>query len=123
MALAALTIAAALQIVDRSTGRLLIKFDPSENGLLQDEFYEKMRGLYGNDETIIIAVHVDDVFTVDSLERIKRLTEKLEGEERLGLASVVSLTNARGLLASADEIPEDPAALRELRERALANPL
>jgi predicted RND superfamily exporter protein/CRP-like cAMP-binding protein len=89
-----------------------------------------VRRIFGTDETLLIALRSPDVFTHAELSRVARLTERLEREE--GVHHVLSLTNAvdvRGvdddleIARFVDAVPSDPTALRELRERVLANPI
>ena len=39
-------------------------------------FYDRARLLFGSDETILVALIADDVFSSDNLERIERLTRR-----------------------------------------------
>lgn len=130
-----MTALSVAKIVDFETGRFLLEIDPSENRLLPEgdeskEFYDFVRKAFGNDETLLVAVHADDLFTSAALRVVERLTARL-GEVD-GVHHVSSLLNAvdiRGSEYGIDvepfvrEVPEDPAELAELRERVLGNPV
>jgi hypothetical protein len=79
---------------------------------------------------MVVAVSTDDVFTQDSLARIKRIVARIERLD--GVHHVVAITNAANVRGSEDgidirpfvrEVPTDPDALAELRAQALENPL
>ncbi len=109
--------------------------DGSQESLLPEgdegrAFYDYVRKAFGSDESMVVAVSTDDIFTHDSLALIQRIVSKIEKLD--GVHHVVAITNApnvRGTEDSIDirpfakEIPTDPAALAELRRQALANPL
>jgi hydrophobe/amphiphile efflux-3 (HAE3) family protein len=132
---AALTVLSFSQVVDPRTGELRIGFDPSTNALLPDgdegrRFYDHVRRLFGSDETILVALVDEDVFTAENLHRIKRMVHRIEGID--GVHHVVSLTNALNIRAEngdlaiepfVDEVPEDPARLQAIRREALENPI
>ena len=134
-ALAAVTLLALTGIVDPSSGELRLVIDPSTNRLFPKddpdrEFYEFVRKLFGSDETMLVALSGDDIFTTDQLNRVKRMTERIEALPEVH--HVVSLTTALNLTGNDDEIevrrfvteiPDDPEALRRLREEALGNPI
>jgi predicted RND superfamily exporter protein len=133
--LIAVTLLASARLLDFGTGRVRIEIDMSTNRLLPEEdenktFYDFVRKVFGSDETLLVAMHAPNIFTQDNLERVSRMTTRLEGVD--GVHHVVSLTNAlhiRGTEDSLDirplvsEIPEEPEALAEMREEALGNPL
>jgi predicted RND superfamily exporter protein len=131
----ALTAAALTQIVDPRTGEVRLEVDASADRLLPEGdasrlFYERVRRAFGSDESMVVALVADDVFTADSLRRIGRMTERLRALE--GVRRVLSVTNAEDLrnldggieiAPFVDEVPEDPAALAELRGRVLGHPI
>ncbi len=130
-----LTLLAVSRVIDLRSGTLRLVFDPSTNALLpaHDEardFYDYVRRLFGSDETILVALVDDDVFTAENLRRIQRLTERIG--EIDGVHHVVSLSNALNISSVdgdlaiepfIDEVPEDPAALERIRREALGNPI
>ena len=133
--LAAITGLATARLVDLETGRLRLEIDMSTDRLLPEgdedkTFYEFMRRVFGSDETLLVALHTDDVFTHENLSRVARLTERLAQVD--GVHHVLSLTNAVNIRGTEDtldirplvnEVPEDPAELAALRREALENPL
>jgi predicted RND superfamily exporter protein len=133
--LVVLTGLAVIQIVDLQTGRILLEIDPSENRLLPEgdeskEFYDFVRKAFGNDETMLVAVHAEDVFTSEALGVVDRLTDRLA--EIDGVHHVTSLLNAidiRGSEYGIDvepfvrEVPEAREELEALRLRVLDNPV
>ena len=127
---------ATWQIVDLETGKLRLEVDPSPNQFLPKEdearkFYEVVvRRAFGSDETLLVVLGADDIFTRDNLNRIARMTERIGQVE--GVHHVVSLTNALNIRGQEDgleiapfvlEIPDDQDGLARLREEALVNPI
>ncbi|MCP4006745.1 MAG: MMPL family transporter [bacterium] len=120
---------------DPYEGRLLVGYDPSTNRLLPEgdpgrEFYEHTRVVFGSDETILVVLHADDLFTRQNLETLRILTEKLDQVE--GVHHVTSLVTAQSIRGDAEgllveplfyEVPEDPEHIAELRRQALDNPI
>ena len=135
VAILIITLLAIFQIVNPRTGELHVQVNPSEQALLGEdhegwEFYQYTRRIFGNDETIMVAIDADDVFSPQTLDLVSRLTNSLS--EVKGVEKVVSLANALAirttdygvdiapLMAKLPETPEDYAALRK---RAKENPL
>jgi predicted RND superfamily exporter protein len=129
-----LTLVAITRLVDLETGAPRLLLDPSVDGMLPAEaearrFYDRMRELFGSDETLLVALAGEEVFTPDALRRIARIQERVAGLE--GVDRVESLASALELWSgdAPDEagrrrpVPEDPAALERLRSEVLANPL
>jgi hydrophobe/amphiphile efflux-3 (HAE3) family protein len=130
----ALSTLAFWQIFDVRTGELRLEIDPSPNQFLPEEegrkFYDFVRLAFGSDETLLVMVGAEAIFTRENLARIARMTERIAQVE--GVHHVVSLTNAlqiRGVggdleIASfVPKIPEDPEELARLRKEALDNPI
>lgn len=131
----AVTVLAAVQIVDVRTGELRIAFDPSTNALLPEAdeerlFYDYVRKLFGSDETILVALVGDDIFTAEKLRAIQRMSERIAAID--GVHHTVSLSNALNIRGEngdlaiepfVEVVPDDPAALAEIRRQALANPI
>jgi predicted RND superfamily exporter protein len=129
------TLFAASRIVDFRTGELLISFDPSTNALLPDDdegrhFYDHVRRLFGSDETILVALVDDDIFTAENLRRVQRLGERIAAID--GVHHVVSLANALNIRSEngdlaiepfVEDVPDDPQELAEIRRQALGNPI
>jgi predicted RND superfamily exporter protein/CRP-like cAMP-binding protein len=131
-----LTLAAASQLVDFQTGEVRLRFDPSVDRLLPEgdearAFYDRVRRLFGSDETLVVALVTGDVFTTETLERVADLTRNLEGVE--GVHHVLSLTNAVNVRGVDDDLeiapfvgrdlPRRPDELAELRREVLGNPI
>ncbi|MCK4833868.1 MAG: MMPL family transporter, partial [Gammaproteobacteria bacterium] len=109
--------------------------DPSEQALLgQDhegwEFYQFARRNFGGDETIMVAIDADDVFSPQAVDLVFRLTDRLTKIE--GVEKVVSLTNALTIRATEygmdiapvmEKMPETPEEYEVLRSEVMANPL
>jgi predicted RND superfamily exporter protein len=135
LAALALLVAAVHSIVDLRTGERRLDVDPSANRLLPEgdparAHYDYVRRLFGSDETVVVALATDDVFSAENLERIRAIGSRIEQIE--GVHHVVSLANAvnvRGVEDGLevgpffDEVPRDPAALAALRDEVLAHPL
>ncbi|MBW2242942.1 MAG: MMPL family transporter [Deltaproteobacteria bacterium] len=113
-----------------------LEFDTSVEGMLLEgdpvliafvEFQEE----FGNDDRALIAIRSDRIFSFAFLEKLRALHEDLEANV-VHLDEIDSLINARSTRGAEDELivedlfedwPEDEAALAEIRDRALANPL
>jgi predicted RND superfamily exporter protein len=113
--------------VDTSTEGFLRESDPA---LIA---YNDFRDRFGRDEVVLIAVHAPggDIFEPSFLARIKDVHGRLAATVPY-LDEINSLINARNTYADGDtlmvddllaNLPDDPAALAAVRERALANPL
>jgi len=94
--------------------------------------YLRYREQFESEEYILLAFQAGDVFTAECLEAVRRLARGLERVE--GVDRVLCLTDAEDVQATGDgvvevrplvgeRIPRDPAELRRIRRRALANPL
>ena len=95
----AITIGAASRLVDFRTGEIYIGFDPSTNALLPDEdegreFYDRVRTVFGSDETIFVVVSSSDtegVFTKHHLRRIQRMTDRISAIDGGSMEAAVDL--------------------------------
>ena len=133
--LLAVTAVALHGIVDLRTGALRLTIDPSIERLLpegDDErvFFDRTRQVFGADEFVVVLLDgPGDVFEHESLERLVRVTHRLESID--GVAHVLSIANATEI-ASRDadvyvgpyfeEPPTDPAELARLRDAIRAHP-
>jgi predicted RND superfamily exporter protein len=129
-----LTALAVFGLVDVQTGKPRLRLDGSTEGLLPPGgdirvAYERAQRLSGGGDAIVVAVGSEEVFESDFLERLARITARLEQVE--GVERVSSLSNAASVWAEdgdlrvaplLEEIPREPAALVALREQTLANP-
>jgi hydrophobe/amphiphile efflux-3 (HAE3) family protein len=134
-AIASLTVLLAAPLVDLEHRRLRLDVDMSTNRLLPENqpgrtFYDYVRKAFGSDETMVVALSADDVFTHDVLSRIQRMSDRLARVE--GVHHVVAITNVANVRGTEDgidvrpfvkDIPTDPAALAALKHEALGNPI
>jgi predicted RND superfamily exporter protein len=130
-----LALAAAHQIVDLRTGERRIEIDTSFNRMLPSDdpakkFYDRVRRIFGSDESMVVALVADDVFQPEHLETVVRLTQRISQLD--GVHHVVSLANAlniRGVgndLEIAPFISAHPGAQTDpavLRREVLENPI
>jgi hypothetical protein len=124
--LAALFIAHLPQItMDTTTEGFLHEYDPT---LIS---YENFRDRYGRDEVILVAIKPEAVFDREFLNTLTALHHELE-ENVPHLDDITSLINARDTRGEGDalivedllaELPADDAALADVKQRALANPI
>ncbi|MEX2207663.1 MAG: MMPL family transporter [Myxococcota bacterium] len=131
----ALSAATLPGVVDLDSGELRLRYDPSTNLLLPYDdapsaFYRRARRIFGNDETVIVALRADDAFTPEALGSLVRLSDRLEALP--GVHHVSSLATVPVPRGNGDEIRIEPllshvpasAYEREaLRAAALENPL
>jgi predicted RND superfamily exporter protein len=125
---------ALLQIIDPRTGEIQVRVDPSEQALLGLnhagwEYYQQIRRIFGNDETIMVAIDSDDVFSPGTVDLVMRLTDRLSRVE--GVEKVVSLANAMAIKSTdygmdiapiLDKVPETSEDYELLRKQAMENP-
>jgi hypothetical protein len=111
--------------VETSTETLLHEDDPAR------VVYDAFRRQFGREEVIIISVHPPEVFDLAFLAKLRDFHSELE-ERVPHLDEVSSLINARETLGDGEELivrdlleelPEGPAELASLKQRALSNPL
>lgn len=135
VAVLAVSVLAGARMYDFHERHWLLEVDPAFNTVLPDEdeekqFYEHVRRLFGSDETMLVAVVDEDVFTYESLDRLARLTRSIEQLD--GVHHVISIVNALTVRSRDGDIeiepfanppPESPEALQALREEALSNPI
>ena len=136
-ALAAVTVLACIPLFRFSPFGLTLQIDPSTEPLLPRDdparaAYEEAVREFGDDEVFVVALETGDVFRREQLERLRRVTDAIARLPEV--RSVQSLTDVIAFRWEPegewidvgrflDEIPEDPAELARLRERALADPL
>jgi len=138
--LAATGLATALAFgtfVDLDPLRFDITLDPSTEPLLPagdpaQALYREAVRTFGDDEVYVVALECEEVFTVACLESLARISDPIA---RLpGVRSVRSLLDVTSfryvpeedwveVRPFIEEIPRDPAALAELRARALQDPV
>ena len=130
-----LTALAATRIVDPVSGDMRLEIDPSANRLLAENnqarvFYDHVRRTFGNDETLVITLTSDNIFTADNFRRIDRITRRIDDLE--AVHHVASLTNALDIRSIDDgldiapfieNITDDPVVIADVRRRVLGNPI
>ena len=130
-----LTVFSFTRIVDPVSGEMLLEIDPSANRLLAEDnearaFYDRVRRIFGSDETLVITLTSDDIFTADNFRRIDRITRRVS--DLPAVHQVSSLTNALDIRSIDDgldiapfreNITDDPATIADVRQRVMGNPV
>lgn len=110
--------------LDRSMDALILPGDPDR------AFLDAMKERFGSDEIIVVALVGDDVFAPGTLRKVKALSTTFAAIP--GVSEVKSLATANRIEAASDgvrigklfrDVPSDPAALAEIRRKALSDPL
>lgn len=130
-----LTLASVLVLYDVVEGRPRLVIDPSMNRLMPDDdddrrYYESIRQRFGSDDTIVIALDDDDLFTPTNLRTLGRITRRLEGipgvDHVTSLATAVNVRGADGELQIAPFLEgpsDDPGWALAVKREALSNPV
>ncbi len=136
IALALLLALASLAVLVEPDGpRSRLVIDPSSEVLFPAggdarRLYERSRRMLGGDDPIVVAVGFDDLFRRDNLERVRAITDALEGID--GVDRVLSLATAPNVRAVESDVvvdpflqdlPQSPEELDALRDSLLRNPL
>lgn len=102
--------------IDSSAEHLLATDDPNKT------YYEGIRAVFGNDDIGVIGVVAGNVYTPQTLEKIRRITDQVEKID--GVQNVRSLTNLPDPIADLNypprlmqKIPTDLDALGALRRK------
>jgi uncharacterized protein len=108
--------------IDSSVKNLYAQDDPNK------KYYEEVRTIFGSDDTGVIGLVTENVYTPATLEKIKRITAEVEKVD--GVESVQSLTNVPDPITDVldpplliPRIPSDAAALDALRRKVEDNPI
>jgi predicted RND superfamily exporter protein len=108
--------------IDSSVENLYDQNDPNKR------YDDEVRARFGGDDTGVIGLVADNVYTPATLEKIKRITAEVEQVE--GVERVQSLTNVPDPIADIGSmplliprIPTDPATLEALRHKVADNPI
>jgi hydrophobe/amphiphile efflux-3 (HAE3) family protein len=123
------------RIVDPATGRVNLRIDPSFDAILPDDagprvFYDWVKEEFGDDQSLIISLVVDDVFTLENLHMIERISDLLEDAE--GVDYVTSLATADHIGTQDESIetrpfleptPETQADAERIRAAVHGNPV
>jgi len=135
LVVAGLSLLAFAQIVDLRTGEPKLALDPALDRLMSDEdaariSYDEMLRRFNNDESVVVALVADQIFSPEVLPRVARITNELARLPEV--RSVVSLStalNIRGVDGDLtlepfyDGLPETPGELARLEQEALSNPV
>jgi predicted RND superfamily exporter protein len=131
----AITLFFVSRIVDPVTGEVHLNIDPSFDAVLPDgdasrDYYDWVVQEFGSDQSLILALVMDDVFTPENLRMIKRVSDRIEAAE--GVDHVLSLATANGIRGIGDEIrvepylaelPRNAEAAARIGREVLANPV
>jgi predicted RND superfamily exporter protein len=129
-----LTALALSAIVDPLSGSMRLNIDPSADRLFSEnvsakQFYDRTREIFGSDETLIITVASDDIFTPASTGTIRRITDRINDLESvhhvLSLSSAVDIRSVEdGLDISPffSDLDEGIADLDNIKQRFMSNP-
>jgi predicted RND superfamily exporter protein len=131
----ALTALALTAIIDPLTGQMRLNIDPSANRLFSEnmsskQFYDKTRQLFGSDETLIITVASDDIFTPECINTIRNITDRINDIDTV--YNVLSLSSAVDIRSIDDDLDISPfladfdegtADLEAIKKRIMGNPL
>ena len=131
----ALTVLALTAIIDPLSGEMRLEIDPSANRLFSEnmsakQFYDKTRQLFGSDETLIITVASDDIFSPESVDIIRNISDRVSDVG--AVHHVLSLSNAVDIRSVDDgldiapflaDLDEGTADLDAIKKRVMANPL
>jgi len=79
-------------------------------------FYNTYKEQFGEDEFLIIAFSDPDLFTPSFLKLIQNLTEEFE-------ENIIGSENDFVVEPLVEEVPDNPAAIEIIKQRALNNPL
>jgi hydrophobe/amphiphile efflux-3 (HAE3) family protein len=132
---AVITLGAAFQIFDPVDGRVRLEIDPSIDAMLPENdadraYYDHVRRLFGNDETVLVALVTDDIFRRENLERVVRMTKRIDAlaavHHVVSLATALDVRSVDGaieVIPFLESIPTDAEARAELRARVLENPV
>ncbi|MBW2726435.1 MAG: MMPL family transporter, partial [Deltaproteobacteria bacterium] len=123
------------RIVDPMSGELKLRIDPSFDALLPDDapprvYYDWVKDEFGDDQSLIIALVLDDVFTLENLHMIQRISDLLEQAE--GVDYVTSLATADHIGSKDESVdtrpfleptPETQADAERIRSEVHGNPV
>ena len=130
----ALTALALTAIINPLTGNVRLNIDPSADRLFSEnvsakQFYDRTRETFGSDETLIITIASDDIFTQTSTNTIRRITDRISDVG--AVHHVLSLTSAVDIRSVEDGLdispfftdPEEGSTdLSTVKQRIMSNP-
>jgi len=93
------------------------------------QFYDQVKGAFGDDRVIVVALTTDDVFTPQFVNKLAKLTSELEGVP--GVEEAQSITNIKSIRRAGDDVVVDklvpPGAteeeLKALRAGVVTDPI
>ncbi len=129
------TVLALSQLLGGPSGGIRLSVDPSVGRLLSADdpervYYDRVRHIFGSEESVVVALATDDSFSADNLARIDRMTGRLQALP--GAHDVLSLTTAKSLRADEFGIEftggsdldfTDPGVRERLRSDIMDNPM
>jgi predicted RND superfamily exporter protein len=135
VAILLLTVFFLSRIVDFTSGEVHLGVDPSVRRLLPsgDEalaFSAEMERRFGIEESLILALSVDDVFTPENLGIVQNVSDALAElevvEDVMSLATAVNIRDEAGDLSVEpflEDLPTRPEEAEALRRQVQGNPL
>lgn len=138
-----LTIASIARLIDVSavmdrdwSHALRLEIDPSMSSVLPDDdpardYYDSIRDVFGNDETLLLAVHHPrSIFEPEVLAALQRTSEALESldgiREVMSLAATDNIRSVDGNIVVAplfEDAPSDLGGAERVRRELYANPV
>jgi hydrophobe/amphiphile efflux-3 (HAE3) family protein len=131
----AATVLALTSIIDIPNGGTRLRIDPSFDAILPDDdparlYYDHVKDLFGDDQSLIIAMVTDDVFTVENLARVAKISDLLEDADGVDhVLSLATANNIRDVEGSVEiepfleEMPETQEDAERLRAEVQSNPV
>jgi hydrophobe/amphiphile efflux-3 (HAE3) family protein len=123
------------RIVDPVSRELKLRIDPSFDALLPDDaearvYYDWVKEEFGDDKSLIIALVTDDVFTLDNLHMIQRISDELENAEGVdyikSLATADHISDLDGSVETRpflEPTPENAVDVDRIRKAVHGNPV
>lgn len=113
-----------------------LQIDMSNEGFLHKDdpiltTYNEFRDQFGRDDMLALAIHSNNIFTKEFLEKLKKLHEELNDSVPY-INDITSMVNARNTTGQGDtllvddllaDFPESAQDLDLLRKRVMSNPL
>ncbi len=130
-----LSVLAGLALYNPITGKIRLEIDPSVDSLISEnspeqDFYRDQLKRFGSDETLLLAIEGVEVFTADSMQRLKKLHRALRDvpgvHEVLSLATAPNIRSedeAIGVSSFAEADFSRPDTATRLQSDLMANPL
>ncbi|MDJ0849485.1 MAG: MMPL family transporter [Myxococcota bacterium] len=137
LAIAAVSTAALAALLELDPPGLRVVLDASEEPLMvrgdpARDVYDHAVRTFGGDDTYVVAMQTEDVFTPDHLAALRRVAEEVLGLPGVRRAESLADIHAYRYDAAEDrleitrlvrDIPTQPQELADLRRRALTDPI